>query len=432
MAALCGLALAATVTAGCAGSDDSGGPAPSEAAAETTPGPAGGSASDGAPVSSLPDESISSGADANETASVSPTAESATDTNSTASTEPAVFTISDQPPTARDSLAPGVVVGQQISGTSPGTAAYVILSVDADLAVSENWRFDILTATAADNPSYSPDALAPGSFSSDFTKLAGTADYDLDRGSDPHIGYFAPDGSFTDLSGRTDAQEQLNQTRPVFGPDDRLYYWQFQTKKPSQLLMSVNTDGSDRRAEDQWQDLVPAGQPFHFSQGHTAVPVYDQKPEVAVSDDNTIAVTAQYGKVKVGAPTALADATQFTLTGATPLTVVAFQPGNSTDFIATDGTDIIAASINPEAHTIQATTLTDLNDKHVQGTPETITVLDTHTLTYTITNNITAGPDHLDVTRIVMRQIDSSKFAYANLARADNQHGYPVIIGHTT
>ena len=385
-----------------------------------TPSDSSGSASASSPTSD-PDEP--------EQTSNASTSEVSTSADSSLADEPPVFTIGSEPPAPQGQLAPGVVVGQQIVGETPGTASYVIMTVDADLSVTENWRFDILTATAGDDPAYGFDALAHSSFTSDFTKLAGTASYALSVGSDSHIGYFTADGSFTDLSGRTDAQKGANQTRPVFGPDDRLYYWQFQSQQPSYLLMSVKTDGSDRRAETQWQDLVPAGQEFHFGPGAAAIPVYDQKPEVVVSDDNSVAVTSQYGKAKVGNALELADAPEFSLSGVTDFDAVGFLPGSVDNFIGFNGSEIVAATIDPGSQAIDAQLLPDLDDFHVRGTPQTVTVVDADTVGFALVNEVTAGQGHTDVSRIVLRQIASADFRYANIAQADNQQGSPVILG---
>lgn len=308
-----------------------------------------------------------------------------------------------------------------------GMSWYVVLSAAPDGTVVENWRFAVDKATADEDPSHNTAALSPDAFSADFTKIAGTAQFRLDPiGFDTQAGYFDPDGTFTNLSGRDEPTKGVSQSHPTFGPDDRLWFWQ-QAPGATFELWSIAVDGSDARQED--PGLTQPAQPFAFTQGGHPVPVYDLHLHSAVADDGSLAVQDDYNGWRVGTDLAtLADAPQLASTDSTVTKPVAFLPGSIDqvlcsletlfvcDLDVTGGTYAVGPELLPDREELQG---------HANG-PR---LMPDGTAAWTTSNSWTV--DGLDVVRVVwMDPADGSIVGSAAIAYENPNSPYPWVVGH--
>lgn len=405
-----GLVLALTA---CGGEDPSTEDTPPTSAADQ---PAAGE--DGAPVQDVAATDEEAGQDG-------AAAETGSESTSPAGDEAAVFVIAETPPDPRTELAPGVVVAQEVQ-TADAMAWYVVLSAAPDGTVTEDWRFTVDQATADEDPAYSTGPVLPGTFSSDFTKIAGTASFRLDPiGFDTQVGYFAPDGTFTNLSGRDEPTEGLIQSHPTFGPQDRLWFWQ-QAPGATVELWSVGLDGDDARLED--PGLTQPGQPFVFTQGAHPVPVYDQHSASAVSDDGSLAVRDDYNGWRIGADLAtLAEAPQAAPTETVTAQPVAFLPG-STDQVLCWNQTLFICDLDEAGSSYAVGTELVPEAEELQGPANGPRLLTDGTAAWTTNNSWSV--DGTDVARVVwMDPADGSLVGSAAIAYEDPNAPYPWVIG---
>lgn len=343
-----------------------------------------------------------------------------------AAAEPAVFAIADTPPEPRSEVAPGVVVAKEV-GFESTQSWYVVLSASEDGSVVENWRFLVDQATAGNDPAHETAPLAPDTFSSDFTKIAGTAKFRLEPiGFDTQVGYFTPDGTFTNLSGRGEPEQGVSQSDPVFGPDDRLWFWQ-QAEGATYDLWSVALDGSDRRQEN--PGLAYPGQRFAFTQGGHPVPEYVETLPTVVADDGSLAVQEDYDGWRVDTDlSALAEAPQLISSEAQTAVPVAFLPG-STDQVLCGSATMFVCDLDLPAQTYTIGTELVPESEEWRGMVNGPRLLPDGTVAWTTHNSWTI--DGTAVARFVwMDPTDSSLVGTAAIAHENPNSPYPWVIGH--
>ncbi|GAA1158778.1 hypothetical protein [Ornithinicoccus hortensis] len=337
----------------------------------------------------------------------------------------AAFVIETTPPEPQSELAPGVVVAQEVQ-PGAGTSWYVVMSAAPDGTVVENWRFTVDKATAGNDPAYNTQPVRAGTFSSDFTKIAGTAQFRLDPiGFDTQVGYFSTDGRFTNLSGRDEPTSGVSQSHPTFGPDDRLWFWQ-QAPQASADLWSVALDGSDARQED--PGLTQPGQPFLFTQGAHPVPVYDQHAASAVSDDGSLAVRDDHNGWRADADlAALADASQLAPTDGVTAKPVSFLPGTTDQVLCSSG-GLFVCDLDVANGTYSVGEELVPDSDELQGQAIGPRLLPDGLAAWTTTNSWTV--DGVDVARVVwMDPSEGSLVGSAAIAYDNPNAPFPSVVG---
>lgn len=340
--------------------------------------------------------------------------------------QPAVFAIADTPPEPRSEVAPGVVVAQEVRFENT-RSWYVVLSAAEDGSVVENWRFVVDKATAGNDPAHATAPLAPGTFSSDFTKIAGAASFRLDPiGFDTQIGYFTPDGTFTNLSGRDAPEKGVSQSNPVFGPDGRLWFWQ-QADGATYDLWSVELDGSDRRQED--LGLAYPGQQFAFTQGAHPVPEYVETMPTVVADDGSLAVRDDHNGWRVDTDLgALAEAPQLAPSSSATASPVAFLPGATDRVLCSSGT-LFVCDLDQAAQTYTLGTELVPESEEWQGAANGPRLLPDGTAAWTTHNSWRV--DGTDVARVVwMDPTDNALVGTAAIAYENPNAPYPWVVGY--
>ena len=420
---LLGLALGVTfAVTGCAGATD---PEPAEVAVEMPESSDDADAPDnqGSPEQTAPSEEVDS-------ATVdSGAGEDAEEPDHGADSATPVFHVAEDPPPARSELASGIVVGRELQPEA-STSWYVVLSLGSDGSIEENWRFKVARATANEDPAYATAALAPDAFSADLTKVAGTARYRLDPiGFDTHVGYFDIEGNFTSLAGREEPEPRVSQSDPVFGPDDRLWYWQ-QAPGAQQELWSVAVDGSDRRQEE--PGLTVPGQAFTFTQGAHRVPVYVQHRDAAIADDASLAVRHDHNGWRFGPAggaddlATLAQGPQLSPTDEA-LAPWAFLPGSSQDLLCgTSAVRICQVDVDGGHYGVSDELSPD--EERWQGAPYSPRLLADGSVAWTTRNSWTEEGTH--VARVVrMNPEDGVVLTTGALAHDNPNAPFPQVLG---